>query len=52
VERGDELVEIDLGLLDVVSDALGLLPGWKTVGEGESLTLSVELDLALVSLQW
>ena len=43
---------LDLGLLDAVSDALALLPVWKTVGEGESLTLSVEADLALVSLQW
>ena len=44
---------LNLGLLDTVSAALGTLPLWKTVGEGESLLLSIGVDLGpLVSLQW
>ncbi|HWN96071.1 MAG TPA: immunoglobulin domain-containing protein, partial [Methylomirabilota bacterium] len=44
---------LGLGLLDDVSALLGSLPLWKTVGEGEPLTLSIGVDvLQLVSLQW
>ena len=44
---------LNLGLLDTVSAVLGTLPLWKTVGEGESLLLSIGVDLGpLVSLQW
>jgi hypothetical protein len=44
---------LELGLLDTVSAALGTLPLWKTVGEGESVLLSIGVDLGfLVSLQW
>jgi hypothetical protein len=40
-------------LLDTVSDLLAILPLWKTVGEGEPLTLSIGVDvIGLVSLQW
>lgn len=41
------------GLLETVSDLLATLPLWKTLGEGESLTLSIGVEvLSLVSLQW
>ena len=51
-EAGSDTKLLNLGLIDEVSQALSLLPLWKTVGEGEPLTLSIEADLVLVSLQW
>ncbi len=44
---------LGISLVDTVSDLLALLPLWKTVGEGEPLTLSIGVDaISLVSLQW
>ena len=41
------------GLLETVSDLLAVLPLWKTVGEGEPLTLSIGVNVInLVTLQW
>lgn len=63
IERSDELEAstnigattelLNLGLVDQVTTLIGTLPLWKTVGEGEPLTLSIGVDVInLVSLQW